>query len=209
MNPLETFHARTIHGRRVRVLARTFAGLIPANAAVLDVGTGDGTIAELLQQLRPDVRLSGVEFAPRDDCRIPVQLIDGRRLPFENNAFNVVMFCDVIHHIPEPDALLADAVRVSRQHLLIKDHLREGMLAGATLKFMDRTGNRRHGVAVPGNYWSDQKWRSVFLKFHLTVDQWIPRLNLYPRVLDWWFGRSLHFVALLNIDRNHGGTTHK
>jgi hypothetical protein len=91
--------------------------------------------------------------------------------------------------------LLAEAARVARRAVVIKDHLREGLLADATLRFMDRVGNRRHGVALPHNYWTRDRWREAFQRCGLAVDRWSERLGLYPWPAAWVFDRSLHFVA--------------
>ncbi len=52
---------------------------------------------------------------------------------------------------PAPARLLAEAKRVSRGGIVIKDHFREGVLADATLRFMDWVGNAQHGVVLPYN----------------------------------------------------------
>jgi ubiquinone/menaquinone biosynthesis C-methylase UbiE len=49
-NILNSAHNAIVFGRRVRILASIFAREIPAGAHVLDVGTGDGSIAAALVQ---------------------------------------------------------------------------------------------------------------------------------------------------------------
>jgi hypothetical protein len=58
--------------------------------------------------------------------------------------------------------LLLEAARVSRRYIVIKDHLRKGPFARATLQAMDWIGNYGHGVALPYNYLSEQEWREHF-----------------------------------------------
>jgi SAM-dependent methyltransferase len=197
VNPVATFHGRFIHRRRVGRLAEWFDRLLPPRASVLDVGTGDGRLAARLRERRPDLELRGVEVAPREGCAIPVDAFDGLKLPFAADAFDVVLFADVLHHAEDPRRLLAEAVRVSRRQLLIKDHLREGLLANATLKFMDNVGNRRFGVPVRADYWNRSQWEEAFRQLNLSVERRETRPGLYPWWLNWWFGRSLHFIALL------------
>jgi hypothetical protein len=107
------------------------------------------------------------------------------------------MFVDVLHHAEDPQALLAEGVRVSRDWVLVKDHLREGLLAGATLRFMDRVGNSRYGVPLPYAYWKRARWDAAFTALGLERRFWSERLGLYPFPLGFVFERSLHFVALL------------
>jgi 2-polyprenyl-3-methyl-5-hydroxy-6-metoxy-1,4-benzoquinol methylase len=44
---LDRVHGNLVHGRRVRVLAEWLARLLPQNAKVLDVGCGDGLLAQI------------------------------------------------------------------------------------------------------------------------------------------------------------------
>src|SRR4029077_12592202 len=65
-------HRALVFGRRARVLADALAPLIPAEArSVLDIGCGDGTIAGLLAERRPELSIEGVEVIPRPTCRVP------------------------------------------------------------------------------------------------------------------------------------------
>jgi SAM-dependent methyltransferase len=190
-------HGAYVHPRRVERLAAHLAALVPASASVLDVGCGDGLLAHRLGELRPDLSLSGIDTLVRPATRVPVARFDGRRLPNPDASVDVVMFVDVLHHADDPLGLLREACRVARRALVIKDHTREGLLAGPTLRFMDFVGNARHGVALPYNYWTHARWLEAFAGLGLEVRSWVADLRLYPRAADWLFGRGLHFVARL------------
>ena len=129
---------------------------------------------------------------------IPVEPYDGNVFPCASGSYDVVLFVDVLHHTENPMTLLQEAVRVARQALVIKDHPRNGFLAGPTLRFMDWVANRRHGIALPNNYWPREKWMEAFATLGLDVRAWKTRLGLY-RPLGWLFGRGLHFVARLDL----------
>lgn len=206
MNLIEHVHDARVHGRRVRVLAATAARLLPARPLrVLDVGCGDGQLAALLMQLRPDIELVGVEFAPRPNCAIPVTAFDGRTLPFADGSFDVVMFVDVLHHTEEPRVLLREAARVARTAVLLKDHLRDGFAAQATLKFMDDVGNRRHGVVLPYNYLSHAEWIGLWSECGLVPKETDAVAGLYPFPANLIFGRGLHlFTRLEKMQRLAG-----
>lgn len=199
MTLLETAHGAYVARRRARVIAARLAEVVPARAAVLDVGCGDGEIAWLLGQLRPDLRLTGVDVLVRGKTRVPVTGFDGRTLPFADGAFDAVMFVDVLHHCHEPLELLAEARRVSRRAVVIKDHSLQGFLAEPTLRFMDGVGNRRHGVALPYNYLRPAEWDEAFEQLNLAASQRIERLGLYPWPLSALFDRRLHFLVRLDV----------
>jgi SAM-dependent methyltransferase len=130
-------------------------------------------------------------------ARIPAFRFDGAVLPLKNEAVDTVVIVDVLHHVEDPAAILAEAVRVARHHVVMKDHLREGLFAQSTLRFMDWVGNARYGVALPYNYLNRSEWRTIFQRVGLEPEVWNERLNLYPPPLSWVFERSLHFVARL------------
>jgi SAM-dependent methyltransferase len=202
MTWIERIHQRCVTSRRARVLSGHVAGLLPPDASVLDVGCGDGQIAWLVGQQRPDVQIRGVDVLVRAQTAIPVEPFDGCRLPFDDGSFDVVMFIDVLHHTDDPERLLAEAARVARRAVVIKDHLREGLLADATLRFMDRVGNRRHGVALPHNYWTRDRWREAFESWGMGIDRWQEELQLYRYPASLLFDRSLHFLARVTASRH-------
>jgi SAM-dependent methyltransferase len=192
---LGSVHGKLVHSRRVEVLARHFAELIPHSHSVLDVGCGDGLVSTLLSMLRPDLRLTGVEVLVRPGALITVSEFDGCHLPFGDHSWDTVLFCDVLHHAADPLGLLREAVRVARQCVLIKDHMVEGVLAGPTLRLMDIVGNVPHGVALPYNYLRPEEWRCAFADTGLAQVEIRRALHLYPWPLDLVFGRTLHFLG--------------
>lgn len=199
MNLVERFHGAAVASRRAQVIAARLAAVVPQRASVLDVGCGDGQIAALLQRHRPDVNVRGVDVLVRPETHVPVEHFDGRTLPVAAESFDAVMLVDVLHHCDWPMELLAEARRVARQAIIIKDHMVEGFAADRTLRFMDGVGNRRHGVALPHAYWTPQEWTAAFRRLGLTVQSMERRLGLYAWPLNMAFDRRLHFLAKLAV----------
>jgi len=199
VNLVEQVHGAYGGARRMRALCDHVVELIPKNGTLLDVGCGDGLLAERIEQLRPDVRVRGVDVLVRPGAVIAVEEFDGKSLPYAEGSFDTVLFADVLHHCDEPLTLLAEAVRVSRWNLLVKDHTLHGPFSGRLLRFMDDVGNKRYGVSMKYDYWSEARWREVFGELSLEVAEWRPSLHLYPAVADWLFGASLHFLADLRV----------
>ena len=128
-------HARAAHRAAHRV-ARP-----PGRARCLDIGCGDMTLAEAIQERksRTDVALHRRARAPRRRSRTTTARwrkylqFDGRTIPYSDGEFDVALLCDVLHDAPEDGArLLAEAGRVAR-HVLVKDHFtREAFVRLAT-----------------------------------------------------------------------------
>jgi SAM-dependent methyltransferase len=196
-----TLHDRLVFGRRIKLLADRLASLIPQNARVLDVGCGDGAADRLILDQRPDVTMEGIDVLMRPETKIPVKTFDGTTIPYPDDSFDLVMFVDVLHHTDDPSVLLREAKRVGKM-ILIKDHFREGFLAGPTLRLMDWVGNAHHGVVLPYNYWSRPQWTNAFKSMDMKIGEINETLGLYPVPASWVFERGLHFVA--RVDRANG-----
>lgn len=194
---ISRWHHAIVHQRRTRVLAEILAPQIPSGGSVLDIGCGDGTVASLIAELRPDISIRGVEFLVRPGCKITCDSFDGVRLPFPDDTFDVCMFVDVLHHTKDVRVLLREAVRVSRTFVLIKDHLNHQFLAGATLHLMDWLGNRPYAVPLPYNYQDRRQWSDHFATSGLEEVNWTTRVPLYSAPVSLILGRGLHFVSLL------------
>jgi len=195
-------HRGLVHPRRVRVLAEHVARLIPSNAQVLDVGTGDGLLAAAIGTRRPDLRIEGIDVLVRDAVAIPVTPFDGRVVPKASRSVDVVTFLDVLHHADEPVALLREGARVARSCLVIKDHLCDGRFARWILRFMDDVGNARQGVALPYHYWSSRQWSDTIQELSLDRAVWQPGgLGLYPWPASVVFGDGLHVMARLDVSK--------
>jgi SAM-dependent methyltransferase len=195
MSIIELIHGGYIHRRRVQVLSKQLAGLLPPNTTVLDVGCGDGLLAKEVMRRRPDVAIVGIDPLVRDHCLIPVQWFDGKTIPKPDASCELVMFVDVLHHTENPMVLLREARRVASKAIIIKDHTCNGLLARPTLRLMDWVGNHRHGVDLPYNYWEKSRWRQALGSLEMEESFWEQDLGLYPPPASWVFERSLHFLC--------------
>jgi SAM-dependent methyltransferase len=197
MQITESIHQHYVVSRRVRILAAHLAPLLPESGRVLDVGCGDGEVSQAILRLRPDLQIEGVEVLLRGTPQITVSAYDGKNIPFPDKSFDAIMFVDVLHHTGDPAQLLREGARVAARCVVIKDHTAEGPLSIATLRFMDRVGNARHGVALPYNYWRRAQWQQELARAGLSPVIWKDSLHLYPWPARLFFDRSLHFVSRL------------
>jgi len=92
---------------------------------VLEVGCGEGHLAQHLVRAasRPkrfvacDVALCAA--APGLDSLIELRRASAYDLPFENASFELVVCCEVLEHLRDPERGLAEIARVSRRAVLL------------------------------------------------------------------------------------------
>lgn len=83
----------------------------------LDVGCGVGQVVNQLQEKGIEahgVDVSEPNIAKAKQISERCQLYDGRKLPFDENTFDAVGALNVLEHVDEPEAFIADLVRVTR-----------------------------------------------------------------------------------------------
>ncbi|MCZ2439834.1 MAG: class I SAM-dependent methyltransferase [Burkholderiales bacterium] len=188
-------HHQLSHERRVAVLAHEIAmriaGIVPnepgKNVSILDVGCGDMSLVDAVA-----AKLGGAQVRCADIHRCPAPLaqadprwrryvqFDGKTLPFDEGAFDVVLLSDVLHHVPESQRgeLLASAGRVGR-HILIKDHFEYGWWSRQILRLMDWVGNFGYGVSVPQRYFDVDGFRRLCERAGLEVTGLDVGIQLY------------------------------
>jgi len=108
-------------GRTWEALARGFVGLL-ALGDVLDIGAGDGTIAELLAPRARSytavdvseklIAAARARLSKMKNVRCAVA--DGHALPFADDSFDQVLLFNVLTCAEHPQKVIAEAARVTR-----------------------------------------------------------------------------------------------
>jgi len=145
---------------------------LPADATILDVGTGKGNFAIYLaaqgyRVLTGEPNTDKSHYAGNDWAsnakkvgvldNIRFEAFDASKLPFESEAFDAVFFFGVLHHIDENlrSQVFREAMRVSKESgVVVVFEPRKEMLERI---WVDDPG---HPLAAnPSNYLDDQKTR--------------------------------------------------
>ena len=93
---------------------------------VLDLGTGTARIPVELASRAPECYILAIDMSTHmlDLARYNIEVaglreriqlghVDGKRLPYRDKSIDVVISNSIMHHIPEPSTVLAEAVRVT------------------------------------------------------------------------------------------------
>lgn len=103
--------------------------------SVLDVGTGTGLGLRRLRDQMPDIFVCGVEpvaalidqaVAKDDIFSGDFVQASGEALPFKDASFDAVCSFGILHHVPKPQLVVGEMLRVARRAVLILDSNRFG-----------------------------------------------------------------------------------
>lgn len=154
------------NARRAQALALGLMPWLSPGERVLDIGAGHGFVAQAMAErgcvvTALDVRNTSFVLG------LPIQIYDGRTIPFGPGTFDAALLITVLHHIADPDATLHEAARVARKIIILED-LVESPAERAFTQFGDSWLNwewRGH----PHSNRSDAGWRATFADLNLRV----------------------------------------
>lgn len=165
-------------------------------ATILDIGTGNGEFARMIQQEVPHLSISGVDVIDRGTPLIPITLYNGERLPFDDAHFDYAMIINMLHHTAKPKEVLKEALRVSRKGVIIKDHYADNALDYYTLLAMEHlNANARQLMSMPLHFYSSKEWNELFDSLNLVCEKQTSKFISYGRLWDILFGRNMHFIG--------------
>ena len=139
-----------------------------APSSVLDVGCGEGVLTVEWAERLGDGRVVGIdlddpklraEWAKRERPNLEFRAEEATRLSFADDEFDLAAAIEVLEHVPEPEATLAEMARVARGHLLVSVP-REPLWRGLN---MARGAYWRELGNTPGhvNHWSKRGFVSL------------------------------------------------
>jgi len=126
---------------------------------ILDIGSGTGDVALVLQQ-------NGFDIVPVDVSDfhgvrvIPTKIYDGKRLPFKDKSFDKALLLMVLHHTSDPMGVLKEASRVAGELIVIETSY-TNLFSKCMTVILDTLANfRLRGYW--NSYKSDKEWREIF-----------------------------------------------
>jgi ubiquinone/menaquinone biosynthesis C-methylase UbiE len=113
--PAERFMPQKFHRHCVALMAPHLLH----GAAVADLGCGQGTLLQVLNELSLGLRLSACDISPvlveNTRKRVPqadIRVADVEALPFSNASFDAAFVTEVMEHLAEPTKVLREIRRV-------------------------------------------------------------------------------------------------
>jgi SAM-dependent methyltransferase len=141
-------------------------------SSVLDVGCGEGVLTVEWAERLGDRRIVGIdledpklraEWAKRERPNLEFRAEEATRLSFADNEFELASAIEVLEHVPEPEATVAEMARVASRYLLVSVP-REPLWRGLN---MARGAYWRSLGNTPGhvNHWSKRGFVSLLSRY--------------------------------------------
>ncbi len=178
LTPVRLFYTKFFNPVYKKSLAREIAALCPNGAKVLDYGCDDGSTAQLILKHNPTLTIVGVDIQAHRAPQIPIKVFDGKKIPYPDNSFDVVIVLDVLHHTTDIASQLQELKRVTKKQLIIKDHLSTSPLAKLMIAGADWLSNVIFDIPCAFNYPTREGWRRLFAEQNLRVIRHFSNLNL-------------------------------
>src|SRR4051794_3548306 len=145
--------------------------------SILDVGCGEGVLTEQWAERLGDGRIVGIdlddpklraEWEKRSRPNLDYRVEEATSLSFADDEFDMATAIEVLEHVPEPEATLAEMARVARRRLLVSVP-REPLWRGLN---MARGAYWRSAGNTPGhlNHWSKRSFCDLLGRYG-TVEQ--------------------------------------
>jgi 2-polyprenyl-3-methyl-5-hydroxy-6-metoxy-1,4-benzoquinol methylase len=143
-----------------------------APRSILDVGCGEGVLTYEWAERLGDGRIVGIdlddpklraEWERRTRPNLEFRVEEATSLSFADGEFEMACTIEVLEHVPEPEATLAEMARVASEHLLVSVP-REPLWRGLNVArgaYVSRLGN------TPGhvNHWSTRGFVALLSRY--------------------------------------------
>lgn len=151
---------------RAQDMVSRFQVYLKKNDLIIDIGSGVCNVCEILSN-------NGYQITPLDvqnlsfvDGIKPV-IYDGKKIPFDDDKFDKALILTVLHHTPEPEKILLEAKRVSKNIIIIEDIYINWFHKYITY-FFDSLLNLEF-IGHPHTNKNDKQWKETFKKLGLKL----------------------------------------
>jgi len=153
--------------RRAEVKRKRLMPFYPSPENILEVGSGNGALTVLLRKAGHAVQALDIADRSVFPSVNPI-LYDGDRFPFADRTFDTCQLITMLHHTPEPEHLIREAMRVADRIIIMED-IYEGELQKRITFLADSLVNGEfHGH--PHTNRTDAAWREAFARMGLQVE---------------------------------------
>ena len=153
-------------GRANIKLARLWNWIRPSES-ILDIGPGNGAVVKAwIEQGNVVEPLDVVDKSLFKEVR--PTLYRGKVMPYADSSYDTAILLTMLHHCPDPDAVLREAVRVSRTRVIVMEDVYRGALMEKLTWWMDSLVNMEW-TGHPHSNKSEEQWEALFSDLGLRI----------------------------------------
>lgn len=126
----------------------------------LDIGSGHGGLCLAFRNEGIDIQpldIKNLSYFPEIE---PV-IYDGQHIPFPDKAFDCTLMITMLHHTPNPDLILDEAIRVSKKRLIVMEDVYQNWFQKQLTFFTDSLVNMEFD-GHPHTNRRDKEWQKTF-----------------------------------------------
>lgn len=152
---------------RLQIKLHRIAKHLQKSDKILDIGTGNGGLCRAL-------RAEGFEVHPLDVAdlsffpEVKATLYDGETIPCADKSFDTCLLITMLHHTPQPEAVLREAIRVCRGKLVIMEDVYTNGFQKQLTFFTDSLVNLEF-EGHPHTNKTDAQWQALFKNLDLRL----------------------------------------
>ena len=166
-------HAKTISPNqtwglenRAEGFVQLFEKWLTVPSRILDIGGGWGFYADPL--MRRGHKTTVLDVVKPGFQKAPVVLYGGKRIPFPDKSFDASLLITMLHHVPEPEELIREAKRVTRNTLIVVEDIYNHALGRAWTIVRDQLYNFEF-FGHPRQFKKGKEWITFFERMGFTL----------------------------------------
>lgn len=153
---------------RMSQTEKYFGKYLNKSTKVIDIGAGNGYISQyLVGKFKCKMHCS--DIIDYMECDIPFTLIKNNKLPFKENAFDIAIMNDVLHHMPPKiqAIMLKEATRIAKKLLIVETDRKVVAL------ILDTVFSRIQcfSMPIPYTHKSSNNWKKLFAEIGLSFKE--------------------------------------
>lgn len=126
---------------------------------LIDIGCGNCSLLKSLKDNHPTIQGVDIHNVSLFDNIQPI-VYDGETLPFKDNQFDTSLLITMLHHTPDPERIIREAMRVSNRLIIMEDIYTHQLQKHITY-FTDSLVNWEFN-GHPHTNKSDKEWKGLF-----------------------------------------------
>ena len=166
---------------RAKKIAEEILPCLTGAKTILDFGCGNMLICKyIFEKSNKKIKITGLDVIDLNMTDLNHVLYDGKKIPFKDKQFDVVIAIFALHHTDNPKEMLKECIRVARSKVILAEDIYQNRIEEIITKGADRIINHfALSQDIQSNFLSINEWKEEFLKNNVRLAQ-VKRINLAP-----------------------------